>query len=140
MWVIVHTYVGLAIASLVHAPLWQVALLVIASHVLLDLVPHWDYGTTGHWALWGWVDFGAACATLLVLLATRTRWQILVMGPISGAPDFDVLFYVATNGRGRKWFPSHWRRFPHGHCGKKAGITIQVAILTVALAVTIIAR
>jgi hypothetical protein len=140
VWVIVHTYVGLAIASLVHAPFWQVALLVLASHVLLDLVPHWDYGATGHGVLWGWVDFGAAFATLLALLLTGTRWSILLMGPISGAPDFDVLFHVLTGGRGRKWFPSHWRRFPHGHCGKKAGITLQVAIMTIALAVTIAVR
>jgi hypothetical protein len=126
VWVIVHTYVGLAIASLVHAPLWQVAVLVIASHVLLDLVPHWDYSETGHSVLWGWLDIGAALATLVLLLATGTRWPIMVMGPMSGASDFDVLFYVVTGGRGRKWFPSHWRRFPHGHCGKKAGISVRV--------------
>ena len=140
MWVIVHTYVGLAIASLVHAPFWQVALLVIASHVLLDLVPHWDYGQTAHGLAWGWVDFLAATATLLALLLTGSPWSIVLMGPISGAPDFDVVFFVASGGRGRKWFPSHWRRFPHGRCGMKAGIALQVSIMAVSLAIVLVAR
>jgi hypothetical protein len=140
MWVIVHTYVGLAIASLVHRPFWQVALLVIASHVLLDLVPHWDYGQAPHAIAWGWLDFLAALATLLVLLAAGTPWSIVLMGPISGAPDFDVLFFVAAGGRGRKWFPSHWRSFPHGHCGKRVGIALQAAIMAVSLAIVMVAR
>ena len=140
MWVIVHTYVGLAIASLLHLPFWQVAVLVIASHVLLDLIPHWDYGQTAHALAWGWVDFLAASATLVVLAATGTPWSIVLMGPIAGAPDFDVLFFVATGGRGRKWFPSHWGSFPHGHCGKKVGITLQFAIMAASLAVVLAAR
>jgi hypothetical protein len=140
MWVVVHTYVGLAIASLVHAPFWQVALLVIASHVVLDLVPHWDYGQTAHALAWGWVDFLAALATLLALLATGSPWSIVLMGPISGAPDFDVLFFLINGGRGRKWFPSHWRRFPHGHCGKTPGIALQGAIMAGSLAIVLIAR
>ena len=139
MWVIVHTYVGLAIATLVHRPFWQVALLVIASHVLLDLVPHWDYTLTAHALRWGWLDFLGALATLLVLLAAGYPWAVVLMGPISGAPDFDVLFYVVNHGRGRKWFPSHWDAFPHGRCGKTPGIVLQVAIMAVSLAIVIAA-
>lgn len=52
MWVVVHTYVGLAIASLLHLPFWLVALIVLASHVLLDLVPHWDYTVGGGARCW----------------------------------------------------------------------------------------
>lgn len=139
MWVIVHTYVGLAIASLVHRPFWQVAVLVVVSHVLLDLVPHWDYALTAHAVAWGWVDFLAAFATLLVLLAAGTPWSIVLMGPISGAPDFDVVYHVASGRRARTWFPSHWSSFPHGHCGKRAGIALQAAIMAVSLAVVIVA-
>jgi hypothetical protein len=140
MWVIVHTYVGLAIASLVHRPFWQVAVLVIVSHVLLDLVPHWDYGLTAHPLLWGWLDFGGATATLIVLLVAGYPWTVVLMGPISGAPDFDVLFFVVGQRRGRKWFPSHWDGFPHGRCGKKAGVTLQVAIMAASLAVVVLAH
>ena len=140
MWVIVHTYVGLAIASLVHRPFWQVAVLVIVSHVLLDLVPHWDYTRTAHALAWGWLDFLGALATLIVLLLTGYPWAIVLMGPISGAPDFDVLFFVIGKERGRKWFPSHWDAFPHGRCGKAAGMTVQLAIMAVSLAIVVIAH
>jgi len=140
MWVIVHTCVGLAIASLVQRPFWQVALLVIASHVLLDLLPHWDYTQTRHALRWGWLDFLAALATLTVLLLAGYPWSVVLMGPISGAPDFDVLFYVVNDGRGRKWFPSHWDGFPHGHCGKGPGIALQMAIVAVSLTVVVVAH
>ena len=140
MWVIVHTYVGLAIASLVHRPFWQVAVLVIVSHVLLDLVPHWDYSLTAHALAWGWLDFLGALATLIVLLLTGYPWAIVLMGPISGAPDFDVLFFVIGKEAGRKWFPSHWDAFPHGHCGKRAGMTLQFAIMAASLAIVLLAH
>jgi hypothetical protein len=140
MWVIVHTYVGLAIASLVHRPFWQVALLVIASHVLLDLVPHWDYTLTAHALTWGWLDFLGALLTLIVLLLAGYPWAVVLMGPISGAPDFDVLFFVLGKERGRKWFPSHWDAFPHGRCGEAAGVTLQVAIMAGSLAIVVLAH
>ncbi len=140
MWVIVHTCVGLAIASLVHRPFWQVALLVIASHVLLDLVPHWDYTVSAHALVWGWLDFLGALATLIALLLAGYPWAVVLMGPISAAPDFDVLFFMAGKERGRKWFPSHWDSFPHGRCAKTAGVTLQLAIMAVSLAIVVIAR
>jgi hypothetical protein len=139
VWVIVHTYLGLAIASLVHRPFWQVAVLVVLSHVLLDLVPHWDYGLTAHAVVWGWVDFLAALATLLVLLAAGTPWSIVLMGPISGAPDFDVLLHVASGHHAPRWFPSHWSSFPHGHCSMNAGIALQLAIMVASLVVIVAA-
>jgi hypothetical protein len=141
MWVIVHVYVGLAIAAVVDRPWWQVALLVLASHVVLDLVPHWDYTTTGRPVLWSWIDFVASCATLVVCLAAlHTRLRVVAMGPLSGAPDFDVVLAAMRGGHARKWFPSHWRSFPHGRCGPRAGISIQVAIVAASAAAFLVAQ
>ena len=140
MWVIVHVYVGLAIGTAVRAPYWLLVLIVLASHLLLDLVPHWDYTVTAHALAWGWLDFLGALATLIVLLLAGYPWAVVLMGPISGAPDFDVLFFVIGKGRGRKWFPSHWDRFPHGHCGRTAGVTLQFAIMAVSLAIVVLAH
>ncbi len=75
-----------------------------------------------------------------MLLLAGYPWAVVLMGPISGAPDFDVLFFVLGKERGRKWFPSHWDAFPHGHCGKAAGMTLQLAIMAVSLAIVLLAR
>jgi hypothetical protein len=129
LWVIVHTYVGLALAALLHLPFWQMVLVVLASHVLLDLVPHWDYTPGRGRLLWGSVDVLAALATVIVLLVWGMPLAVVVMGPISAAPDFDVMGSALWGRESRHFFPSHWRRFPHGRCGPALGITLQVAIV-----------
>jgi len=135
MWIIVHTCVGLAIAAVVDRPFWQVALLVIASHVVLDLVPHWDYTVSAHALRWGWLDCFGSLAVLLAVLAAGYPWSVVLMGPISAAPDVDVLFFLLGDGRGRTWFPSHWDAFPHGRCGRTPGIVLQAAVVAASLGV-----
>jgi hypothetical protein len=135
VWVVVHTYVGLAVAATLPLPYWQLVLIVVASHILLDLVPHWDYTVDDRFVLWGWLDFLAALATCLALLFLG-GWSLplVLLGPISGAPDFDVLVRALRGRRGRAWFPSHWERFPHGRCGPRTGIALQAALMTVSAA------
>ena len=141
MWVIVHVYVGLAIGSAVGAPYWLLVLVVLASHVLLDLVPHWDYTVTDRQVLWGALDFGGGLLTLvLCLVFLKTPWSVLALVPISGAPDFDVLVNTLRGRRSDYWFPSHWRRFPHGRCGPLPGIAVQAAIMAASAAVVIAAH
>jgi len=141
MWVIVHLFVGLAFGAALEAPFWLIVLAVLASHVVLDLIPHWDYTQSGHPVLYGWLDFTGALATLIVcFLVWHTPLAVLALGPISGAPDFDVLFFVIGKERGRKWFPSHWDSFPHGSCGRTAGMTLQFAIMAVSLLIVVLAR
>lgn len=136
MWVIVHLFVGLAFGASLEAPFWLVAVAVLASHVLLDLIPHWDYTRTRHNALFGWLDFLGALATLVICyLVWHTPLAVLAMGPISGAPDFDVLLHTLRGETGRKWFPSHWDRFPHGSCGRAPGIAVQVGVMAAATVV-----
>lgn len=140
MWVIVHLFVGLAFGAALEAPFWLVVLAVLASHVVLDLVPHWDYTHSGHPVLYGWLDFGGALATLIVcFLVWHTPLAVLAMGPISGAPDFDVLVHTLRGETGRKWFPSHWDAFPHGACGPVPGISLQIGVMAAATAVFFLA-
>jgi hypothetical protein len=141
VWVIVHVCVGLAIGAAVGAPYWLLVLIVLASHVLLDLVPHWDYTVADRQMLWGALDFGASLLTLvLCLVFLKTPWSVLALGPISGAPDFEVLVNTLHGRRRDYWFPSHWRRFPHGRCGPLLGISVQAAIMVASAAVFLAAR
>ena len=141
MWVVVHVYAGLAIAALVKEPVWLVAVLAFGSHVPLDLIPHWDYTVSRHPILWGWVDFFAGLATLLVcLFALGMPWWLVAMGPLSGAPDFDVLVAAIRGEEARHWFPSHWKGFPHGQCGPVPGVAVQAAIVALCIAAILAGR
>ena len=135
MWVVVHTYVGLAIASLLHLPLWQVALVVLASHVLLDLVPHWDYTGGRGRVLWGGIDLLAALATVIALPLLGMPLSIAAMGVVSAVPDVDVVAEAIWGRESRHFFPSHWKSFPHGRCGPALGIPLQLAIMAASAAV-----
>ena len=99
MWVVVHVYVGLAIAALVKEPVWLVAVLAFGSHVPLDLIPHWGYTISGHPIAWGWVDFIAGCATLL--LAMLVRLSLRASAPRCGAKKTSgrVLLLTETQRR-----------------------------------------
>lgn len=138
MWVVVHLYSGLALAVLVPGPYWALVIVVLVAHVLLDLVPHWDYTRTSHPVRYGAMDFAAALLTCIVgYLAFGASLRTLSLGVLSAAPDFDVLINAARGRTDKYWFPSHWERFPHGSCAPLQGITVQavvVALSCVALA------
>jgi len=135
VWVIVHVSVGLAIAETMPGPFWLVLLAVIASHLLLDLVPHWDYTLRLHVISWAIVDAGMSIAALAAAYALGASPWVLAMGMLSGFPDLDVVASAACGRGGKGWFPSHWRRFPHGRCGPWVGIPLQLAIVGGCLAI-----
>lgn len=141
MWVVVHVCTGLAIAALVKEPLWLVGVLALAAHVPLDIVPHWDYTVSKHPIAWGWFDFVAGCATLLAcLVPLGMPWYLVLMGPLSAAPDFDVLVAAVRGGRARKWFPSHWDSFPHGKARPVPGVAVQLAVVALCAAAILSGR
>ena len=109
MWIIVHTFVGLTIGAALDLPWWALALIAVGTHVPLDLVPHWDYTVSRRRLLWGWVDFLSSLATVLACwLVLGAPFALVALGPISGAPDFDVLHATIRGREDRHWFPSHW--------------------------------
>lgn len=138
VWVVVHLYSGLGLGAVIPAPYWALVIIVLAAHVVLDLVPHWDYTRTSHPVLYGSLDFGACVVTLLVAyFAFGAPLWLLALGILSALPDFDVVYNAARGRQGDYWFPSHWRSFPHGSCAPLPGILVQavvVALSCVALA------
>jgi hypothetical protein len=141
MWVTTHVLAGLAIAAALGGPWWLILVLVLLAHVVMDLIPHWDYTVTRHPVLYGCCDF---CASLGAFLAAALLlgypWWIAFMGLASGAPDWDVLIATARGHHARKFFPSHWQSFPHGRSGRAWGIGVQVAIMAASVAVVLAAR
>lgn len=141
MWVTTHVLAGLAIAAALGGPWWLILVAVILAHVLMDLVPHWDYSNARHPVVYGWCDFIASFAAFWIAwLLLGYPWWIAFMGLVSGAPDWDVLIWIARGERGRKVFPSHWDSFPHGRSGRVWGIGVQVAIMAASVGVVLAQR
>ena len=135
MWVVVHAASGLALGTVLHAPLWVVVLAALALHVALDLVPHWDYTRSSRRLLWAALDVGGAI--LLVLAVWRSAelpTQAVVAAVVSALPDLDVIQAVLPVRRTRTVFPSHWKVFPHGACGPAPGIAVQALVVALSLA------
>lgn len=137
MWVIVHVCSGLALGAAFGgregAPgvgLWVLVPLAILAHAVLDLVPHWDYTHSPRKAICAMLDVGLSAGLVLALWASGALpgWLLLV-GIVSALPDLDVLDAVLPVRREHRWFPSHWKRFPHGSCRAAVGIPIQVGVV-----------
>ena len=130
MWVCVHTLTGLALGAL--SP-WSLGLTLLAAlvlHVLLDLVPHWDYSSCPRVVLWAGLDVGASAVALLVVALTIEHgWIIALVGWVSALPDLDVFDALLPEAKRRRWFPSHWSSFPHGRASPAFGITVQMVLV-----------
>jgi len=117
MWMVIHALAGLALGNVLKTPLWAVVGCALLGHVLMDLVPHWDYVHAQHRVRWALLDVAAAGIALGTagLLAGWTS-AVFVCGLFSAVPDLELVdVLVPWSGRLRL-FPSHWRRFPHGAC------------------------
>jgi hypothetical protein len=138
MWVSTHVLAGLAIAAALGGPWWLVLILVILAHVLMDLIPHWDYTVSRHPLAFGVLDFVASLAAWLIAwLVLGMPFWMAFMGPISGAPDWDVLIAEIRRKPEIHYFPSHVTSFPHGKSGPLWGIGVQVAIMVASVAVVL---
>ena len=141
MWVSTHVLAGLAIAAALGGPWWLLVVLVVLTHVLMDLIPHWDYTVSRRASLYTWLDAGASLAAFLgAWVVLGYPWWIALIGLLSGAPDFDVLIADLRGGEVRKYFPSHWRSFPHGKSERPWGIGIQVAFMAASAAIVLAQR
>lgn len=141
MWVSTHVLAGLAIAAALGGPWWLVLIAVIVAHVVMDLIPHWDYTTSRHPVVYGVCDILAGgVAWLLAWLVLGMPFWLAAMGPLSGAPDLDVLVAEIRGRQDVHWFPSHWKSFPHGRSGHLWGIGVQVVIMAASVAVVLALR
>lgn len=132
MWVITHALTGMALGAVLGqrgAPVWAVVAAALLLHVLLDMVPHWDYVRTRHRVIWSLGDVGATAA-LLIWAATLgdASWAVLLAGAVSALPDLDVLDALWSGEHRTRIFPSHWSGFPHGSAPPVPGTVVQAAV------------
>lgn len=134
MWVVVHVCSGLALGTALHAPLVALLPLSLVLHALLDLVPHWDYTRHQHRRVWAAIDLATAVLlTALLWAGLDLPLAAVLTGWVSAAPDLDVLNEVLPLAARRRFFPSHWNRFPHGRCRAAIGIPVQLAVIAASL-------
>ena len=107
----------------------MIVLCSLALHLLLDLVPHWDYTRRRRRTLWAAAHVAFSVVAVVVLtLAFDLPSRAAVAAIVSALPDLDVFDAVLPGPTRRRWFPSHWRRFPHGEARAEAGIPLQAII------------
>jgi hypothetical protein len=138
MWVIVHMLTGMAVGAVIPGGFWLGIAAAVVFHLLLDLVPHWDYTRTRKWLLFGSADVIAAAVVAFVgyrYLGFSAR--IVLCGLASAAPDLDLLNAMIPHRRRTRWFPSHWSGFPHGKAPPVPGIAIQALISATAIALLV---
>lgn len=129
MWVSVHALSGLALGTL--APLGPALTVVCALglHLLLDLVPHWDYTRDRRRFLWASLDVGVAVAAVVVpALLLDLPLRAVIAAVVSALPDLDVFDAVLPGPVRHRWFPSHWDRFPHGRARPALGVSVQALV------------
>ncbi|MBE0564883.1 MAG: hypothetical protein IH621_02930, partial [Krumholzibacteria bacterium] len=88
---------------------WVGAVAGLASHAVLDMIPHWDHPD---WR----VELGAGLASLVLLLMMPFATAPAIVGGIMGmVPDLENLFQkVGWMSRGRFVFPTHTGLLRHG--------------------------
>ena len=126
---------GFALGSALKLSLWILVPAALGLHVLLDLVPHWDYGFSLRRPWWGYGDFALSAATFIVCYSyLGFTERALLTGLVSAAPDLDILLSVLPLRWRTNWFPSHWTASP-SRAGRVVGILTQVGVVAVAVAI-----
>jgi hypothetical protein len=138
MWVTVHALSGLALGATAPVGLGLLIVGALSLHVVLDLVPHWDYTGSKRPALWAVVDVVAAVAVVTGLtLGSGLSYPAVVAAVVSALPDLDVLDAVLPGPPRRRLFPSHWESFPHGKARATVGIPIQLVVIAGSVALVV---
>lgn len=131
MFVVAHAAAGSVIGSVVSTDKpkgWtRLILYAVLSHIVLDLVPHWDYTPR---LVWIALDLLASLfvITIVIFIAHTSKWPVIVGSLAATAPDLDVLF-VHLGILESKFFVSHLSWFPHGELAAPWGIIIQILFI-----------
>jgi hypothetical protein len=97
------------------------ALLGLASHVLLDFIPHFDFENV-------WLEIIFGSLVLAVLIAGRScTAAICTGGLVAVLPDVEnLLWKTGVMDRKHRIFPSHSGMIPHGREAGKINLAAQV--------------
>jgi hypothetical protein len=133
MWFITHLAFGAALGTWIEEPIWLVVVLALLSHILLDAIPHWDYGDLYRIEICAPIDIFCGFLVLLVMMHQNNVPLACFLGGLaSAAPDFEgALYYYGYTSRA--YFPSHVKPFPHGKTGRFWGILVQALIVLASL-------
>jgi hypothetical protein len=121
-----HALAGATLGRLCRRPGWAVAL-GIASHALLDVLPHRD--PPGRLSL---LLDGAGVAAVTGSLLVRREWGMLAGAVGALLPDLEHLGHLG-NPHARGWFPSHRRS--HGARSARQGVAVEGVVAQAALLV-----
>lgn len=138
MWVITHTLTGMALGAVLGGrgvSVWLIAIAALVLHLLLDIVPHWDYTSTRSRGAWAVADVAASAVALGIAAGMGADRAVLVAAVVSALPDLDVLNALWRTERRIRLFPSHWRTFPHGAAPPLPGTALQALIALVSLGI-----
>lgn len=128
----------MAVGDVAPGGLVSAILMALATHMLLDLVPHWDYTRTRRHLLWGSLD---VLATLIVSYVAYRHLafppKVLLCGVVSAVPDLDVLDDLLPWRTRTRWFPSHWAGYPHGTAEPLPGVVTQLIVVAVSAALLV---
>jgi hypothetical protein len=137
----VHASSGLAVGTAAPLGYGLTILCALVLHLLLDLVPHWDYSHRPRRLWWASMDVLLAIAVVAgFTLTLGLSGRAVVAAMVSALPDLDVFDAVLPGGGRRRWFPSHWRVFPHGRARAVVGVPVQVLVLAGSLVTVAIVR
>ncbi|MFS8569817.1 MAG: hypothetical protein FWJ62_02185 [Thermaerobacter sp.] len=124
-----HALAGAALGSLAGGPVSAFAL-GLASHAVLDAIPHWDYRTVPAAVvdvLVGAVAVGAAAAQ-------AADPAPVIAGAVGAVlPDVEVALKALGRWPWRLFYPSHTGRLPHPAAPLPWGVLTQLAVAAAAL-------
>ncbi len=132
MFCLTHAVAGAVVGRFAGGPVESFAA-GLASHAVLDMIPHYDYESTPA----GVLDFLLAALSVSWFVPAdaaaggrSTAWAVL--GGV--LPDVEVvLTQFGLIGPADLVFPSHSGLLPHRNMGPPAGILTQAAVLGLAL-------
>jgi len=119
MWLVAHATCGAALSKKIRNR-WLLAAAAIASHVVLDMIPHWDYPP-----IYAVVD---VIATVYLVARFFPTFPLAWWGAFwAAAPDIEVAlsFYNIVT----PVFPSHQPWFPHDSAPFTWGSLLQVGAI-----------
>jgi hypothetical protein len=126
-----HVAVGAVAGALSPTP-YVAPFFALGSHVLLDIVPHYDIDKMRY-------EFMLAlCAIAAVALGQALSLKVILGIAFGLAPDFENLLWKRGIIRDdQKIFPGHRKLIPHGMVVGAANLYLQAALSVVAIAFVI---
>ena len=128
MYAVTHFSVGLMLGQAVGNP-YAACALGLASHAVLDVIPHSDYSKIIH-GVW---DLAGVAAIASIAIGSGTRLGALIGGSAAILPDLEVAMvhlHMAKEQspcKYRLFFPSHSGLIPHGRLLLPWGVVTQIA-------------